>query len=77
MIKAVFQLEPFTCPSCISKIESSLSKKAGVESVKVNFNLGKIKMQFDEGKTCAGSIKETLNRLGYMVLSSKVSKVKE
>ncbi|MGJ7910242.1 heavy-metal-associated domain-containing protein [Neobacillus sp. LXY-1] len=77
MIKAVFQLEPFTCPSCISKIESSLSKKAGVESVKVYFNLGKIKMQFDEGKTSAGSIKETLNRLGYMVLSSKVSKVKE
>lgn len=73
MTKAVFQLEPFTCPSCINKIESVLTKKDGVESVKVLFNLGKVKTQFDEAKTNAKSIEETMEKLGYMVLSTKVS----
>jgi copper chaperone len=77
MTKAVFQLEPFTCPSCISKIESTLSKKAGVKTVKVLFNLGKVKTEFDEVQTSAGKIEETINNLGYTVLSTKVPKVRE
>jgi copper chaperone len=73
MTKAVFQLEPFTCPSCIAKIESTLTKKTGVESVKVLFNLGKVKTQFDETQTDAENIEKTIKKLGYIVLSTKVS----
>lgn len=73
MTKAVFQLEPFTCPSCITKIESTLTKKAGIESVKVLFNLGKVKTQFDESQTNASNIENTIKNLGYIVLSTKVS----
>ncbi len=73
MTKAVFQLEPFTCPSCIKKIETTLNKKAGVETVKVLFNLGKVKTQFDESQIDANYIEETIRSLGYIVQSVKVS----
>ncbi|MGY1423384.1 heavy-metal-associated domain-containing protein [Bacillus cereus] len=73
MTKAVFQLEPLTCPSCIKKIESTLTKKAGVESVKVLFNLGKVKTRFDNSLTNAKSIEETIENLGYIVNSYKIS----
>ncbi|PFJ16615.1 heavy metal-binding protein [Bacillus cereus] len=73
MTKAVFQLEPFTCPSCIKKIESTLTKKAGIGSVKVLFNLGKVKTEFDKSLTNAKSIKKTIENLGYTVISVKLS----
>jgi copper chaperone CopZ len=73
MKTAVYQLEPFTCPSCIKKIESALSKQTGVESVKVLFNLGKVKAQFDESKINANNIGEKIKTLGYLVFSTKIS----
>lgn len=73
MSKAIYQLEPLTCPSCIKKIETTLSKTIGVESVKVLFNSSKVKTEFDESTIEASEIKETIQKLGYPVLSSKVS----
>lgn len=73
MAKVVFQLEPLTCPSCIKKIENTLIKKAGVGSVKVLFNLGKVKTEFDESQIHANNIEETIKNLGYKVLSTRVS----
>ncbi|SFH51954.1 heavy-metal-associated domain-containing protein [Pisciglobus halotolerans] len=73
MSKAVFQLEPLTCPSCIKKIETTLNKTNGVESVKVLFNSGKVKTQFDESSIQAEELSKILTNLGYPVLSSKVS----
>lgn len=66
MSKAVFQLEPLTCPSCIKKIETTLYKTTGVESAKVLFNLSKVKTEFDDTQI------EATKKLGYPVLSSKV-----
>jgi len=73
MTKAVFQLEPLTCPSCIKKIESTLTKAAGVESVKVLFNSSKVKAEFDGIRVEAAQLEETIKKLGYEVLSAKVS----
>ncbi|MBM4764399.1 heavy-metal-associated domain-containing protein [Bacillus sp. B15-48] len=73
MTKAVFQLEPLTCPSCIKKIESSLNKTAGVESVKVLFNSSKVKTEFNGETVKAGQLEQVIKKLGYDVLSSKVS----
>ena len=73
MSKGIYQLEPLTCPSCIKKIESTLNKVAGVESVKVLFNSSKVKTEFDESTVKADTIKETIQKLGYPVLSTKVS----
>ena len=73
MSKAEFQLEPLTCPSCVRKIESTLSKKEGVESARVLFNSSKVKAEFDEGQTDADELRTVITKLGYPVLSAKVS----
>lgn len=71
MTKTEFQLEPLTCPSCIKKIESTLSKTKGVNSVKVLFNSSKVKTEFDESQIDSEKIKKLITRLGYSVLASK------
>lgn len=73
MRTAKFETEPFTCPSCISKIESVVSKKAGVESTQVMFNSNKVKVSFDESKVTADEIAESITKLGYPVLGQKVT----
>jgi copper chaperone CopZ len=73
MSKAVYQLEPLTCPSCIKKIETTLNKTEGSESAKVMFNSSKVKTEFDESKIKAEKIQETIQKLGYPVLSSKLA----
>ncbi|HHU95233.1 MAG TPA: heavy-metal-associated domain-containing protein [Alcaligenaceae bacterium] len=73
MKKAVFTMEPFSCPSCIKKIESTLQKIEGLDEVKVMFNSGRIRTSFNSEKTSAEEIANILTRLGYPVLSTKVS----
>ncbi len=73
MRTAKFDTEPFTCPSCINKIESVVGKKDGVESAQVMFNSNKVKVAFDESKVTAEEIAESITRLGYPVLGQKVT----
>ncbi|GGM37284.1 metal transporter [Paraliobacillus quinghaiensis] len=73
MKKAVFQLEALTCPSCIKKIESTLNKTSGVDTAKVLFNASKVKTEYDETQIDAEKLEETISKLGYPVLSAKVS----
>ena len=73
MNQAVIQLGPVTCPSCIKKIESAVSKIEGVETVKVLFNSSKVKAEFDGNKTSGNAISETIQKLGYSVEHVKVS----
>lgn len=73
MSKAVFTMEPFTCPSCIKKIEQTVGKVDGVQEVRVMFNSGRVRVEFDETKTNADAVQDTIVRLGYSVLSQKVS----
>lgn len=73
MTKAVIQLETLTCPSCVKKIESALNRLEGVNSVKVLFNSSKVKAEFDASQISVDEIKETIDKLGYEVLSSKIS----
>ncbi len=73
MTKAVIQLETLTCPSCVKKIESALNRLEGVNSVKVLFNSSKVKAEFDASQISVDKIKETIDKLGYEVLSSKIS----
>lgn len=73
LTKAVFTMEPFTCPSCVKKIENTVGKIDGVESVKVMFNSGRVRVEFDESKTTADAVQDILVKLGYPVLSKKVA----
>ncbi|MFY9901086.1 MAG: heavy-metal-associated domain-containing protein [Trichococcus sp.] len=73
MSQTVIQLGPVTCPSCIKKIESAVSKIEGVETVKVLFNSSKVKAEFDGNKTSGNDISEIIQKLGYSVEHVKVS----
>jgi copper chaperone len=70
MSKAVFQLEPLTCPSCIKKIETTLNKTTGVETAKVLFNSSKVKTEFDDTQIETSQLEATIKKLGYPLLSS-------
>lgn len=72
MTKAVFQLEPLTCPSCVKKIETALQKTTGVQMAKVLFNSGKVKTEFDSDTVQAADLAETLQKLGYPVTNTKI-----
>lgn len=73
MQTATFRTEPFTCPSCIKKIENTLPKKDGVVSAEVKFNASKVNVVFDSMKTSVEKIADVITGLGYPVLSTKVS----
>ncbi|HLS35536.1 MAG TPA: heavy-metal-associated domain-containing protein [Bacillota bacterium] len=73
MMKAIFELEPLACPSCVNKIETALNRTEGVETTKVLFNSGKVRVDFDEGKTKTEDLAKIIEGLGYPVLDTKVS----
>lgn len=73
MRKAVYHMEPFSCPSCIKKIEGALSRAKGVQEAKVLFHSGKVRVQFDEAMTSADELREIIEKLGYPVLRQKVT----
>ncbi|HEX6055201.1 MAG TPA: heavy-metal-associated domain-containing protein [Intrasporangium sp.] len=65
--------EPFTCPSCIKKIEGALERTPGVEDASVLFNSNKVKVTFDEDTVSANELAEVVTGLGYPVLATKVA----
>jgi copper chaperone CopZ len=65
--------EPFTCPSCVKKIEGALGRTPGVEDVSVLFNSNKVKVTFDEDQVSANELAEVVTGLGYPVLATKVA----
>ena len=65
------QLETLSCPSCIRKIESALSSLNGVKEVRVQFNASKIKALIESEQSSAELLVETVENLGFKVLSHK------
>jgi copper chaperone len=58
---------PFTCPSCIAKIEKAVGRLDGVEDVTVRFNSSTVKVTFDEDRVTPEVIAGTIDGLGYPV----------
>lgn len=73
MRTAKLSTEPFTCPSCIQKIENTLGREKGVESVQVMFNSSKVKVTFDETAVKAEALADIVTKLGYPVLKTVVA----
>ena len=69
MITVKWKVEELTCPSCIKKIESVLTKQPGVEEAQVLFHSSKVKVVFDEKLVQEEQLKSTLAKLGYPVLA--------
>lgn len=74
MSKATLQLEPLTCPSCLTKIDSAVKQLQGVDkdSVNVMFNSSKVKLDFDENQIDITQIEKAITKLGYEVKKSSV-----
>lgn len=77
MQKATIQLEALTCPSCIQKIDNAVKSLGGVdkESVKVLFNSGKVKLDFDSAKVSMKDVENAITALGYEVKKSQVKAI--
>ncbi|NMB04038.1 MAG: heavy-metal-associated domain-containing protein [Tissierellia bacterium] len=71
MTNKTFQLETFTCPSCVAKIEGVLKKTKGIEQSEVLFNSSRVKVAYDDATINDNQIKFKLEGLGYKVLSVK------
>ncbi len=74
MSHAVIQLETLGCPSCMQKIESAVKGLDGVdkESVKVMFNASRVKVDFNEADVDIEAIENSIEKLGYGVIRSRV-----
>lgn len=67
MTTASFTTEPFTCPSCVKKIENGVGRLDGVREVSVMFNSNKVKATFDADQITADDIAAKITGLGYPV----------
>lgn len=65
--------EPFTCPSCVKKIEGALERTPGVAEATVLFNSNKVRVTFDPNSVTAAELAEVVTGLGYPVLATKVA----
>jgi len=74
MKKASIQLEGLACPSCMQKIERAVKNLDGVskETVKVLFNSGKVKLEFDEDMVSAEQVVDAIESMGYEVVDTIV-----
>jgi len=69
MTTTTFKLEEVSCPSCVKNIEKATGRLEGVSKTKVLFNSGKVKTTYDEQKLDPNVIEDTINKLGYQVVS--------
>lgn len=74
MEKAIIQLKPLTCPSCMEKIENTVKGLSGVDqdSAKLLFNTSKLRTKFDSSQITIDQIEQTIEALGYPISHSKV-----
>lgn len=74
MSQATIQLETLTCPSCLAKIEGALKKLDGVDhdSIEVKFNASRAKLDFDETQISIDTIEDSIRRVGFDVIRSRV-----
>jgi copper chaperone CopZ len=64
-MKTILRSEDFSCPSCVTKIETSLRKLSGVEHAKVYFSTGRIEVHHDAEKTPVTELVDAVRALGY------------
>lgn len=62
-----------TCSACASNIERVLKRKAGVDSVVVNLELGRAKVSFDPSLISPKEIGDAIESIGYKVEKDKIT----
>ncbi len=73
-MKRSYKVEGMSCVNCARTIEIALKKKEGVDKVEVSFELGRVKVEFDEDKLPEEEIKRAIEELGYRVVEEEQDK---
>ncbi|CAK6473249.1 copper chaperone CopZ [Peribacillus castrilensis] len=67
MENVTLNVSGMSCGHCVNAVEGNVGKLAGVESVKVHLETGKVDVAFDKEKVSLEKIKETIDDQGYDV----------
>jgi len=70
-MKKIIPIKGMHCASCAGIIESTLSKKDGVESIEVNFGTETAKIDFDNTKTNTKELSKEIEKLGYSFIAEE------
>lgn len=65
MNTTILRSRELSCPSCISKIETALSKLDGVAEAQVHFSTGRIEVRHEADRPTAQQLVETVRKAGY------------
>lgn len=57
--------QDLSCPSCVSKIEKSLTRTEGVRDATVHFNTGRIEIEYDADTVTEDDLVEVVQQAGY------------
>lgn len=64
-MKEKFDVTGMTCSACSSRVEKSVAKLEGVQSVSVNLLTNSMQVEFDDGRLSPGGIAEAVVKAGY------------
>ncbi|MCY9139118.1 copper chaperone CopZ [Peribacillus frigoritolerans] len=67
MENVTLNVSGMSCGHCVNAVEGNVGNLAGVESVKVHLDAGKVDVAFDKEKVSLEKIKETIDDQGYDV----------
>ncbi|KMY46008.1 copper resistance protein CopZ [Bacillus sp. FJAT-27916] len=63
----VLKVSGMSCGHCVKAVEESVGGLAGVKTVAVDLNGGKVEVSYDESAVTLDAIKETIDDQGYEV----------
>ncbi|MDR2008250.1 MAG: heavy metal translocating P-type ATPase [Alphaproteobacteria bacterium] len=69
MVNQTLNIRGMRCASCVAKIETKVRSLDGVSSANVNLATEKLSVDYDSQTISEDSIKTTINKLGFVVLS--------
>lgn len=64
-MKTLLRSQELTCPSCVVKIEKTLTALPGVQEAKVFFNTGRIEVQHNPEETTQQELVQAVRSAGY------------
>ena len=70
-MKKTLKVEGMTCVNCARTIEIALKRKEGIKDVEVSFELGRVKVEFNEDLLSEEEITRTIESLGYRVVEEE------
>lgn len=68
--KTTLRANDLNCPSCVAKIEKSLTSLDGVEQAEVHFNTGRIAVMHDPSRASTDALVKAVANAGYTARAS-------